>query len=301
MLKGRLPFEGPEPHDYRDQHLHRSPEPLTTVSAPLRALVSECLAKATEVRPSAAQFAARFRRGATKPLAGGLAALSEANAHDVQALANAARRRSEATTEAERLARLVAAARDSHRQVSEEVLEAIHGVAPTALIERLRDGGWRLGMQNATLHFGGFHDNPARSWGGWQPPKFEVVAHASIGVSFPHDQHGYEGRSHSLWFCDANQAGSFAWFETAFCLHALVQRRTRTVPFALDPGAESAKALWTGVAEFAVAWPFERLMLGEIEPFIQRWAGWLASASQRRLTYPSMMPERPAQGSWRLS
>jgi eukaryotic-like serine/threonine-protein kinase len=34
----------------------------------------------------------------------------------------------------------------------------------------------------------------------------------------PADDSGYEGRGHSLWYCDAREAGRYQWFETAFTL-----------------------------------------------------------------------------------
>jgi serine/threonine-protein kinase len=52
---------------------------------------------------------------------------------------------------------------------------------------------------------------------------------------------------------------------------------------------------------FQVAWPFTVVSIGELDEFIDRWAGWLADAAQGRLQHPSELPERPTQGSWRQS
>lgn len=136
-------------------------------------------------------------------------------------------------------------------------------------------------------------------WGGWQPPVFEVVAHAGLGVTIPGNSHGYVGRSHSLWYCDAQEAGRFQWFETAFMLSPFSRQMTSRAPFARPPGVEAAKALWRGMAEFQVAWPFTALVVDDLGDFIGRWAGWLAAGSQGALSHPSQLPERSPQGSWR--
>jgi hypothetical protein len=47
-------------------------------------------------------------------------------------------------------------------------------------------------------------------------------AHASIELRAPADPYGYEGRGHSLWFCDALEAGRFSSFETGFMISSLM-------------------------------------------------------------------------------
>jgi eukaryotic-like serine/threonine-protein kinase len=79
----------------------------------------------------------------------------------------------------------------------------------------------------------------------------------------------------------------------------MIARQGRQDPFALDPGEESARAVWPGMAEFQVAWPFTRLEPDDLTEFVSRWAGWLASAANGGLTRPSTMPERSPEGSWR--
>src|SRR5262249_39442449 len=122
---------------------------------------------------------------------------------------------------------------------------------------------------------------------------------SSINLSIPQDRYGYEGRSHSLWFCDAKEAESYQWYENAFMFHPLNRQQSRKNPFALDPGEESAKALSPGMNRFQLAWPFVVLTISDLADFNDRWAGWLADAAQGRLQHPSTMPERPSEGSWR--
>jgi hypothetical protein len=135
-------------------------------------------------------------------------------------------------------------------------------------------------------------------WGPWTP-KFQVIAHAYIDIKSPPDQYQYEGRAHSLWYCDAQEPAVFRWYETAFMIHALVPKRARQTPFALPPGEEAGKAVSPGMAEFAVAWPFTPIEPGNEDEFLERWIGWFAKAAQGGLGYPSAMPEKNPNGSWR--
>lgn len=299
LLARKLPFNGPHSHDFQNQHLHEIPARLDDVPPALRALVSGCLSKAPEARPSAADFAARLRRSAAVPITGGLAALANAGAEGVEAAAEAARLQSRERSETDRLTELSRAATESFALIGEELRDTIRPVAAGAMFQEGRHHRWELALQQATLRFGGIEHTAAQPWEGWEPPAFTVVAHGLLSVTFPQDGYGYAGRSHSLWFCDAQKAGEFAWFETTFCHHALTRTRSKVVPFALSPGADAAKALWNGMSTFDVAWPFERLVPGELDGFIDRWSGWLAKAATGRLQHPSTVPERPAQGTWR--
>lgn len=132
-------------------------------------------------------------------------------------------------------------------------------------------------------------------------PPFEVVAYSCITVGFPPDQSGYEGRSHSLWYCDAQEPGVFRWYETAFMSNPLIPRRGRLDPFALEPGEEAYGALSTVTTEYQVAWPFTPIDQGNETEFIERWIAWFADAAEGRLHHPSRMPERDPEGSWRRS
>jgi serine/threonine-protein kinase len=138
-------------------------------------------------------------------------------------------------------------------------------------------------------------------WGSWTSPAFDVVAHAAVGIKIPVDRYEYEGRVHALWYCDAQEKGRYQWFETAFMVGVFIPRRGRQNPFALNPGEESAKAVWNGIAESQVAWPFTPLSVGDLDEFVNRWAGWFGDAAQGRLSHPGSMPGRSPQDSWRRS
>jgi serine/threonine-protein kinase len=119
-----------------------------------------------------------------------------------------------------------------------------------------------------------------------------VIAHSSLKLSIPANRYNYEGRSHSLWFCNAQQADQYALFEIAFMDLPMGPQRRVQYPFALDPGLLAAKALWRGIADVQVAWSFTRLTVGALDEFLEQWVGRFADAATGRLTFPHQMPER---------
>lgn len=298
LVSGSLPFKGPKLEDFREQHLHADPPNLRNIPSGLAALIDECLYKAPGARPSPSNLVTRLSKVQPSPLPG-LARLQEANRVQAARRGEATRRESESRSDAEKREALLEAATRSLERISNVVREQITMAAPSARVQLGRNGGWSIILNNAQLQFAECAVNSPKPWGAWEAPAFDVVAHAAVGVRIPANSVGYEGRSHSLWFCDAQEEGRYCWFEAAFMVSPLIPKRGRQDPFALLPGEESAKALWRGMAEFQVAWPFTAINVNDLNEFVSRWAGWFAEAAEGRLQLPSPMPERPCEGSWR--
>jgi hypothetical protein len=299
ILTGELPFPGPFVHDLREQHLHSAPPRLTGDAAPLAALVEECLFKAPEARPRPAKLLTRLERANRTARSSGLAALQSADRQEVERQGAAAVVASVARTASEKQAHLAEAAIRTLVRIGDSLRDEVMEAAPTARLSQSRDGRWTLTLNGAQLIFAPPSKTANEPWGGWQPPAFHVVAHGAIGVKIPATSYGYEGRGHALWYCDAQEKGRYEWFETAFMITPLVSKRTSINPFAESPGEKAAKAVWSGIAEYQVAWPFTPVEVDDLDEFIDRWAGWFASAAQGRLEQPSQMPERNPNGSWR--
>lgn len=207
LLSGSRPFKGPELEDFQEQHLHGSPAHLVNLPAALAALVEECLYKAAAARPSPTNLLARLSNvGQSMPLAG-LAKLQEANRAEAVRRAEAARRDSENRSEADRRIGLVDAATKSSRRIMGALKEAIARAAPSASIQSGRDGAWSIMLNQAQLSFVPAVATSPISWGSWKGPAFEVIAHAQLSIRISPDRYQYEGRSHSLWYCDAQDAG----------------------------------------------------------------------------------------------
>jgi serine/threonine-protein kinase len=294
MLTGHLPFAGP---DFRNQHLTENPPTLTDCPALLASLVTECLFKAADVRPTATKMLARLST-ILNPSSPGANLLQIANEVQIRRKANETAAQSAAYSAAERQREIFASATKVFSIIADRLRQSIMNNAPSAELVKTQRGGFSVSLGNASLNIGSVEQEKVDVWGHWRPV-FEVIAHATIDVRIPQNKLMYEGRSHSLWFCDAQEPGVLQWYETAFMFSPLLTRRSPQDPFALPPGVESGEALSPAMGSFQVAWPFTLIEPGNDVEFIERWIMWFAQAAQGRLSPPSMMPERNVSGSWR--
>ena len=295
LLTGDLPFAGPAAEDFREAHLHEQPPDIQSAPPVLASLVSDCLNKSPGARPKPSDFQARLKRAAKPPASAGLASLQSANSAEAQRLGRAAAETSQQLSKAEQRKFLLSDALRSFRAISDAMFEAVEAAASSATAWRDPDvRNWHITLGRAKLEMSAAHAPQA-----WSPAGlFDVVLVGTVSVSLEGDSYGYRGRAHSMWFADAQQAGTYQWFETGFELMALTAQVSEFQPFPLDGGDDAALALLPGVHTHQVAWPFTPLTLGNLDDFIERWAGWLAAGSDGRLQRVSGDGGN-AQGSWR--
>jgi serine/threonine-protein kinase len=300
LTTGGIPFIGPTIEDFREQHLLRSPK-IPSYLAPLfGALIDECLYKAPGARPSASNVIQRLLRiGKAEPRAG-LAKLQNANRAEVGRKVELAAKESAKRSADDRRKDLATAAASSLKLIGNSLKNSIMEAAPSAVLREGTSGGWtiRLGVASLTLEgLGAAAGTPTHDG---RPLPFTVMASTALNLSIPKNRYEYEGRSHSLWYCDAKEANRYSWFETAFMVHPLIPQRPSRNPFAMTPG-DAVQALGPGIGTIQLAWPFSPLLLDNLEEPIDRWANWFAEAAQGHLSHPSSMPERQPDGSWRQS
>jgi len=191
---------------------------------------------------------------------------------------------SEARSDTERHNDLFRSASVLLTNLYDELSNSIMEAAPS--VKQYAGGGKRNGktfnLGTAQLELVPIGKTPTNPWE-WEPPAFDVIAQAGVILRIPRDRYDFEGRSHSLWYCYAFEAGRYEWIETAFMITPLSSKSTIMRPFMADPGIEAAKSLWNGMAEFQLAWPLETV---ETDTFIDRWSNWFADAAQGRLHPP---------------
>ena len=297
LLAGQLPFVGPEMHDYRRQHLEDTPESISGVPPKLQSLIDECLYKGREARPTPQNLLARLQES-VRAASEGASRLQQANAIAVERQAEAVRQESVAKSEAERRHELREAADQSLARVVSLLNDQILSNAPASK----RSGPtpqWSWFLNEANLSVAPSRMAEQRLDTETYGLPFEVVAYSGMTLQIKPDQHGFEGRSHSLWYCDAQEAGVFRWYETAFIISPRIPKRGRLDPFALGPGKDASVALAPVMGEYQVAWPFTPIDQGDESDFVERWIGWFAEAAQGLLRHPSRMPERNSRGTWR--
>lgn len=305
IVAGQLPFDDPDRTDpwehYRHQHLHGSITSLRDVPQQLGSLIEECLYKPAGSRPSAANLSARLDRLPQQPTSSGLTALQKAHQSEVTKQAEVARQASERATDAERRRQLADTAEEALYRLIDQLATAFSDAAP-AIEQTQMPTATILSLGRAKLALTHPQAVPDSAWT-WQGSLFDVVAAAAFRLEQSTSENGYMGRSHALWYCDAQQEGEYAWFETAFMTMFSNRRPGSQVaygdPFALYPGKEAASALSPGIAGIQAAWPFTRIVPGDIDELSDRWANWFAQASEGRLYRPSSMPEGEPHDSWR--
>ena len=292
LLSGAYPFHGP---DYGPQHLKGSAEPITGIPERLRSLVSECLYKPAEARPRPQNLLARLKTSMEAASPGGTM-LQRANVIAVERQAEAARQQSAAQAEAERRGELYAVAEQRFQGILSLFGRQIKDNAPSVR-EGSRSSLNRWSLNDADLSV----DSPKAV--GKEADRnlpFEVIAHAKISVSRPVNHGRDSGRSHSLWYCNAQEPEGFRWYETAFWDRSTYGREDGFIPFAMPPdGRDTTLALSNTLHTHSLARPFMPIDQEDEESFVERWLGWFAQAAQGQLRRPGSMPESDPQGSWR--
>ena len=296
LLTGELPFPGPEWEDFQEAHLEQEPPDLPDAPAALAALLAECLYKSPTARPSPANLRARLGRVIQPPTSTGLAQLGEVNREEVHRIAQAGSQQAAAMSAAERRQVLLRDASRAYERISEALFSAVVDNASAARAKRDPDvRNWQIELASARLEMTAV-SRPTEGWNA--AGLFDLVGVGAVSLGIPMDQYGFEGRSHSLWFADAQVPGEYAWFETGFTLMAMMAALPTVDPFALAGGTDAEMALRVGVHTHQVAVPFTPLRLGELDDFVSRWAGWLAEAAAGRLQRLSSNSAQAA-GSWR--
>ena len=294
LLSGTLPFNGPDKSDYREQHLRENPPALKSGTPKLRILTEECLFKAPESRPKAKNIVARLATAANEPLLPGLARLAQVSHIQTQREAKLQAQDSRDREESERRRRVFASAEQAFSSFSVPLLRAIEENAPNANIEI--DAGRGTMCFVAELSGAKIGISKPRESDEWDGP-FTVIADATISVrASSKNRGGLSGRAHSLWYCDAHEKGAFAWYETSFMSPPF--GGSSMEPYSRSP-QEAGIAFQNIIGTIQLAWPFEELDRSDPAEFLSRWISWFADAAEGHLTTPSVMPEKPTNGSWR--
>lgn len=288
LFEDRLPFSGP---DWRDQHLHQNLPALTKVGSSLGALITECLTKAAPARPTPANILLRLQKS-QQPSSPAAAALQAINQQIVMQRVQVGTIASAQKSVEDQRREIFNAARQSFRLIMDKLVEQIQNAASAATIFHQLNTTIQFG--EAKLLIGRIQPAPPNCLAIFDyPAPFDVIAFTTIKVLQPLNRYQYEGRSHSLWFCDAYEEGVYRWFETAFMISPLIARMNTINPFALAPTDEDARVSFAPMlAERQIAWepvPFDQ---GDEEQFLERWIHWLTGAATGSLQNPRSMPEQ---------
>jgi len=232
LLSGTLPFSGPTAEDFREQHLKETPPELTLGTMRLRDLIEECLVKAPKARPSPAVILKRLEKVCEEPATPGFKKLADVNRQEVQRQSEALREASEKREREETRQQLHESAVALFAPIANRAREAVESHLPAAQIELNQGGGAMIFFSSLRgAKFG--ISTPQLSEPAPRMP-FTVISEAVIIVKRQESVRDWEGRSHSLWFCDPLHENEFAWYEMAFMESGLSPRQPQIVPFYLS-------------------------------------------------------------------
>ena len=295
LLAGSRPFVGPSREDYREQHV-KSPAPeLATGTAKLRILVEECLYKDPSVRPSPRALLVRIKSAEASNQQAGASKLASFSHSVVRERAQEQAALNEYRERQEQRLRQVTAADRSIQHITSAMRAEIEDNAPIAEFARVVGNDapiFRVSLGDATLTF-----DRVRPVEHWDTP-FTTIASSRIDLDFGRVGADWQGRSHSLWYCDAKEPGTFGWFELAFMSSPSAARSPQIEPFARTP-YEAQPAFGGGVGSMQLAWSVTEVDPSDPQEFVQRWLDWFAEAAAGRLRRPSTMPEREVRRTHR--
>lgn len=270
-------------------------------------LINTTLFKSPEARPDAKQVLEVLSKyGSVNNHLIVIPALQKANTAELERRTQLQIEREHAQASLDRRSELYSVAVQSFKSISSKLKDSIIGSAPAVEQPNNADefeSSWFLRLNNATLEIPPI---TAYNYGEWdsrrdEVPAFEVIATTELNLrsSLSDPYINRNGRSHSLWFCDAQEKGRFKWYETAFWLNPLYQGDTRIEPFSLAPNQDSAIAVSPVMSKTEVAWPFTPLEGESLVDFITRWGTWFARTAEDGYRRPSSLPERDPYNSWR--
>lgn len=292
ILEGRRPFVGPDLSDYQEQHLTQEPPKLVRTKEPIASLILSCMFKSSPGRPIASQILVGLR-GSDRAMSEGDQRLLAAKAKLVEEESARQAHVSASAIESELREQLTKDGMAVMQPIVERLTKKIVAVLPEVTtipspgLLHLTLGDIALRMDTVKTY------PPGILQGRGHRPRFDVVIATSIGVQKPADLHGYEGRAHSLWYCDAQQEGVYRWYELGFGISALTGRRATLIPLDLDPDNDDAVLALSNTAHtFELTRKPGPIDQGEAEEFIDRWAGYFADAYVGNLSAPNA-PENP--------
>ena len=281
LLQGQPPFPGP---DYREQHLNNFPPPLKDCPPWLESLVVECLSKVSGSRPTATNLANRLKED-SNPSSGAARRLQEVNSTVVRAREETLRKEVIAQAKEEEKLELFTAANHSLVEIASKLNQEVKRNASAAISPSPgHSWSWTLGQTQLSI------DLPQEASSQQESilyrANFSVIAYARIRLTVNTPNSAYKGRSHSLWYCDAQEAGVFRWYETAFITSGLSKAPRTTEPFDLPPDRDAFLAHSNVMHTINVAWPFVAIDQGDEAEFFDRWIGWFADGVQGQLRRP---------------
>jgi serine/threonine-protein kinase len=282
-LNGTSPFNG-DIDQIREQHLNGSLPSINVSDPKLKSLVVNMLRKSPSSRPSISRVISQLENimstGGAAPIGGAWNALEKAGAAIAEAEAAAEAERERVLSESQQRSALYQQALVTLWNLADDLFDRITRSAPTAE-KRLRG---KLVLGKGTIEISELRQNliaanqfPHCGW--------DVICGAVISVTQTHPKYVW---SSSLWYAKKHPADEYRWREVSYYAPFSSQRRFE--PHHLEDLMDADIAMSQIMHSFAVAWGPKSIDDEDAEDFYNRWAKWLALASQGNLSRPTSLP-----------
>ena len=301
LLRGERPFTGPTVGHYKEQHLYEVPPQMDgdVIGVDLAGLIESCLRKDVSGRPIPPDLHKRLQRlvGNVNPMSS--PALQRANRRAVR---EETEREIAIQREQERLETRKRREGDAWQSL-DAVVRALWDALSTNAPELVKPYEPRLlnatrgveliGTAAVAVTVSRFSSVDDAEWQG-NRPCFDVIARSGILLAIQGTRAVERRRAYyTFWYCDAQQADAYRWFEVSFKHRGEIPRRE---PWEEPERLElqrAGDAVSRRMYSHRLASPFTPIDGADTEEFVRRWVERIGNAFEG--TLPPIGPFEPGE------
>ncbi len=286
LLTGKPPFSGPTAEDYKNQHLHDEPPPLSECNSLLKSLLVMMLRKVPESRPSLTRIAKTLETILKEQVeASGkrFSALSKAGASVVQQQAEEESKEAKERSERKRRQALAQQAETIFFQVREDLFTDILLAAPAAI----QEDDIRIRLGKAVLVMQLIGEPSGYAAGSFPSSKWDVVLGGKIAVRQETPRYIW---SSSLWFSKLAPEGNYRWREVSYFGSPFLNKKSGFEPHYLEDIVQADEAAGPAIAAYQIAFGPQCIDDEDVEGFKERWCDLFTKAVNCQLCTPRYLP-----------
>ena len=274
LLTGKPPFSGPAAEDYKNQHLHDEPPPLSESNPLLKSLLLMMLRKFPESRPSLVRIANILETMLKEQVeANGkrFSALSKAGASVVQQQAEEESKKAKERSEEKRRQAFAQQAEAIFVQARNDLFTEILFAAPAAI----KEDDIRLRLGKAVLAMELIGESNGYAAGLFSSSKWDVVLGGKIAVRQETPRYIW---SSSLWFSKLSTEGNYRWREVSYFGGPFLNTKSDFEPHFLEDIIQADEAAGPSIAAYQIAFGPQCIDDEDVDEFKERWCDLFAKA-----------------------
>ena len=285
MLTGQIPFRGPSPEDFKEQHLFEEPPALVGMPHLLTALLKRCLDKQPANRWTAAEALERLATINEEPSTPTLERLDrielqevERRAQDTISAAKAARRREWRKALAEGAAEELYSA---YRLLWDTLKKRMPSIVedPVPLWPSTSSRVTLIDYRDVEVYAEMSHPVEDMPWNRVRP-SFDLIAISGVRLQIPETLTGQVGSGYELWYCNPAGDDHYHWYEMGWSFTG--DRGQNTGWY--DPVFQEPRNSLRLLTEAGLPWGVSKpLTLVDPVEFVERWCDIVADAFEGRL------------------